>query len=164
MSMRFALSIFALGILASGLALRTAAATTASASFGVTATVQASCRTTTNAIAFRTFAAAVVNTTSPVSVTCSNSVPYNVSLSAGMGLGTAVDLRGTAGFSAALLAYEVGSHHRGIFYRDQTPDIATLTGNGARFAQVIPGHDRISPGQYVSTGAFFDTMIVTVTY
>ena len=73
-------------------------------------------------------------------------------------------LRTLAGFSAALLAYEVGSHHRGIFYRDQTPDIATLTGNGARFAQVIPGHDRISPGQYVSTGAFFDTMIVTVTY
>ena len=159
MSTRSALTIFALGFLAFGATLM-AAATTASASFGVTVTVQASCRTTTNAMAFKTYAAAALNPTPPVSVTCSNSVPYSVSVTPGTGL-AALAVGDKPGFSVALPRYVAGFYSGGFFSRGQTLDTALVTGNGTRFAQAIVGYDPLPQGPHVAAGNFFDTMIVT---
>ncbi|MGD0890970.1 MAG: spore coat protein U domain-containing protein [Terracidiphilus sp.] len=165
MSTRSGLSILAFCIVASGLTPSPAAAATASASFSITATVQASCRTTANAMVFRTYAAAAVNMPSPVSVTCSNSVPYNVSLSAGTGPGDPRVVRELSGSSAALLAYAVGPHRRSA-----PNDPGKNAGGGILpvtdicFDQAMTGQERISVGQYVAAGAFFDTIVVTVTY
>jgi len=164
MSMISTLTIIALGILASSLAPGPAGAAPASASFGVTATVQASCRTTANAIAFRTYAAAAVNTASLVSVTCSNSVPYNVSLNAETGLVDPVAIRETTASSAALPAYAVGTHPHSILNRGQAPGTALVTRIATRSDQVIAGHKQISGGQYLAAGAYFDSIIVTVSY
>ncbi len=81
--MRNPCSVFAVGILASGLALKSASAATASASLGVSATVQASCRASATRMALRISPGAAATSPSNLSVTCSHSIPYTVSLSAG---------------------------------------------------------------------------------
>jgi len=164
MSMRSALPVFVLGILTSGIALRPAVAVTAGVSFGVSATVQASCRASANAAAFRTFAAAAANTTSLFSVTCSNSAPYNVSVSAGMGSRPDVAIREMPGFGTALLGLPLSSNPQGILNRGQTVGADMVAGVGDGSAQVLAGHDPISAGQYAAAGAYADTIIVTVTY
>lgn len=80
MSTRFAAKAFVLWFLFIGLATKTAVPATASASFGVTTIVQASCQASPTRATFRTYAAALANATSSVSVTCTNPTPYDVTL------------------------------------------------------------------------------------
>lgn len=162
--MRFALHVFALGILASGLMLRPSVAATPSATFGVSATVQASCRASANAMAFRTYAAKAANPTYPVSVTCSNSAPYNVDFSAGMGFGATAAIRQMIGSGAALPGYALSSSPRCIVNRGHTAGTDTMAGTGNGAAQVLVDQSQISEGQYVAPGAHADSIIVTVTY
>ncbi len=77
--MRVSLPVLAFGILVSSLAVRPAVAATAGTSFSVTTVVEVSCQVSITPSRFRTFAAKS-NAASAVSVTCSNSAPYNVSL------------------------------------------------------------------------------------
>lgn len=164
--MRSVLAVFAFGILASGLVLRPAVAAIASASLSVSATVQVSCRASAAAKVFRTYTDAAANATSPVSVACSNSTPYHVSLSAGMASGAAGPIRELTGSGAALLGYALSSNPRGIVNRGQAvgADTASGSGSGSGSGQVFPAHGQISAGPYVAAGAYLDTMIVTVTY
>jgi len=76
-SIHSASSVLAFGLVAC-IASQPAPAATASASFGVSATVQASC-----GVSFRPDPAATTGVTSAVSVTCSHAVSYNVSVSPG---------------------------------------------------------------------------------
>jgi spore coat protein U-like protein len=76
-------SVFAVGFLALELGSRTAAPATASASFGVYATVQASCLASVSSTRLRTDA--VQPKSANIEVNCSNSVQYSVSVSAGWG-------------------------------------------------------------------------------
>jgi spore coat protein U-like protein len=162
--MKFTWPIFALGILTSGLSPRLASATTASASFGVSATVQATCQATANAIAFKTYASASANTASPVSVTCSNSAQYIVSLSEGMGTGAAMHVREMTGSGTALSAYALRSFLRGIVNRGQIVGVDMVTGTDNPSAQVLEDYRQISAGQHVAADAYFDMVVVTVTY
>lgn len=163
--MRFTLPVFGLGILASGLMLRPSVAATPSATFGVSATVQTSCRAASaNAIAFRTYAAKAANPTYPVSVTCSNFAPYNVDFSAGMGFGATAAIRQMIGLGAALPGYALSSSPRGIVNRGHTAGTDAMAGAGNGAAQVLVDQGQISEGQYVAPGAHADSIIVTVTY
>jgi|GEM_PF-6331826 spore coat protein U-like protein len=74
----------ALGFLSLLLVAMPAFAATATASFSVTATVQATCEVSAPATASKAYTAATTaNAASNVSVTCTNPTPYNVSLGAG---------------------------------------------------------------------------------
>lgn len=88
--------VFALSLLAAGLTIKPVAAATASASIGVSATVEASCRAavTPSANGIR---AASTDAASAVAVSCSNSEPYNVTLDAGTARGTANAMRTGSG-------------------------------------------------------------------
>jgi len=58
-------------------------ATTATTTFNVTATVQATCLISANNLGFGTYSGTVINLSTTLSVTCTNSTPYNVGLNAG---------------------------------------------------------------------------------
>jgi spore coat protein U-like protein len=164
MAVRGALPVFALGILVSGLAPRPAVAATANASFGVSARVEATCQASATGRAFRIVTGGTATTTSPVSVNCSNGAQYNVKLDAENGFGANLALRQMIGSGTALLGNGRNTSLPGLGNRDQSvgTDAALLTDN--RSAQVQTGHERVAAGQHVPDGAYFDTIIVTVTY
>jgi spore coat protein U-like protein len=164
MFVKSALWAFALGFLAAGLAIRPVIAATPTSSFGVTATVQSDCQVSVNAMAFGTYTATVVNATTAVSVTCTNTTPYNVGLSAGLAPGATVTTRKMTGPGSAMLSYALVSSLQGGASWGQTVGTDTMAGTGNGSAQSLTMYGQISAGQYVAPGAYTDTITVTVTY
>jgi spore coat protein U-like protein len=162
--MRSTFPVLTFGILASALAGRPVAAATASASISVTATVQASCVVSATATVFGTYAAAAANAASAVSVACSNSTPYNVSLGAAMAPSATVAIRKMTGSGVVLPGYALRSNSRGIVNWGQPLSAGTAAGSGSSSAPVLAIDRRISAWQYATAGADVDTMIVIVTY
>ncbi len=162
-TMKTSLPVLALGILASALAARPVAAATATTSISVSATVQASCLVSTTATAFRTYAAAV-DPASAVSVNCSNSTPYNVSLSAGLAPGATGTIRAMTGPGVALLGYALLANSSGIVNWGQALRNEPVAGPGSTSTPLLSIHGRISAAQCAAAGACADTVIVVVTY
>lgn len=163
-TMRSTFPVLTLGILASALAARPVTAATASASISVSATVQASCIVSASATAFGTYAAAAANAASAVSVACSNSTPYNVSLSAAMAPGAAVAIRKMTGSRVALPGFAHRSNFRRIVNWGQSLNADTAAGSGRSSAPVLAIDRRISTWQYAVADADVDTITVVVTY
>src|SRR5437667_2090328 len=92
-AIKSALSAAVLGSLALVGAPTSAIAATTTTTFAVTATVQATCVVSATTMAFGTYTGVVANSTSTVSVTCTNTTPYNVGLSAGLATGATVTTR-----------------------------------------------------------------------
>jgi spore coat protein U-like protein len=160
--MRLTLPVIALGILASGLAVRPVDAAISSDSLSVTATVQASCLVSTADTVSRTNAG-VANTASAVSVACSNSAPYSVSLDSGVVHGATVALRPITGSGFALLGDALGPNLTGIANGRQARNYDS-TGFDNSSALELAIHDQFPAAQCAKPGAFADTMIVVVTY
>ncbi len=72
------------------LALPASAATT-TATFAVSATVQSTCSISASSLAFGAYTGAVITAPGSLTVTCSNSTPYNIGLNAGTGNGATHD-------------------------------------------------------------------------
>jgi spore coat protein U-like protein len=159
-----ALSAAALGFLALGLAPRPAMAATATTTFAVTATVQATCLVSATPMAFGTYTGAVANSTSAVSVTCSNTTPYNVGLSAGTATGATVTTRKMTGPGSALLSYSLFSNAGMTTNWGNTVGTDTVTGTGNGTAQSLNVYGQVAAGQYLAPGAYTDTITATVTY
>ena len=102
--------------------------------------------------------------TSTVSVTCTNTTPYNVGLSAGLATGATVVTRSMTGPASALLGYQL--------YRDSAHSLNwgitiatdTLAGTGNGSAQPLTVYGLVPAGQYVAPGTYSDTITATVTY
>jgi len=88
MLLKSAVPLYGVGFLALQLGSMTAAPATASASFGVSATVQAPCLASVSSARLRTDA--VQPKSANVEVKCSNSVQYNVSVTPGWTAGAIV--------------------------------------------------------------------------
>jgi spore coat protein U-like protein len=161
--MKSALPAAALGFLALGLATRPALATTATTTFGVTATVQATCLVSATALAFGTYTGALATSTSTVSVTCTNTTAYNVGLSAGL-TGASVVTRQMTGPASALLNYAMFSNSTRTANWGQTVGTDTVTGTGNGAAQALTVYGQVTAGQFVAPGAYSDTITATVTY
>jgi spore coat protein U-like protein len=162
--MKSALPAVALGFLALGLATQPAVAATVTTTFGVTATVQATCLVSASSLAFGTYTGAVVDTASSVSVTCTNTTPYNVGLSVGLATGATVTTRKMTGPASALLSYALFSDSSRTVNWGQTIGTDTVTGTGNGAAQAISVFGRLASGQFVAPGAYTDTITATVTY
>ena len=135
-----------------------AAAATATTAFAVTATVQATCAVSATAMGFGTYTTAVATSTSTVTVTCTNTTPYTVGLSAGSATGATVTNRSMTG-GAVLLGYGLFSDSA-----HSTNFVTTASINGNNLAQPITIYGQIPAGEYVTPGAYTDTITVTVTY
>jgi spore coat protein U-like protein len=151
-----------LAILAPALAIGSIHAATASASFSVSATVQASCLAAVTARALRTYNAAA-DAASAVSVACSNSALYSVSLDSGPVYDAAPALRPMPGAGFALLGNVLGSDLTGIAIGRQARNYDP-TGFGNSSALELAIHGRIPAAQCTVPGTYPDTMIVVVAY
>lgn len=137
--MKYLTLTFALGFLASAQASRPALAATITASFSVTATVISSCQVAAPVTASGTYTATRANITSSVSVTCTNSTPYDVSYSAGLAPGAITTTRKTAG-----------------------PD--TVAGTSRRSSQPDTVSGQTAGAQHVAPDAYTDLVTVSITY
>jgi len=155
--------VLALGMLASALAARPAAAATASASIGITATVQASCLVSATAAAFRIYAAPA-DAASAVSVACGNSTPYIVTLSATSAPAATRDLQKTTGSRFVLLGYALSPNIRGIDNRGLARSAGAAAGFGSGSAPQLAFPGQRSSAEYAMAGAYADTLIILVTY
>ncbi len=140
------------------------ASTTATTTFSVTATVNATCTISATNLAFGTYTGTAVSQQSTVSVTCSNTTPYNVGLNAGTTTGATVTTRQMAGPSGATLSYALYSDTAHTVNWGNTVGTDTVTGTGNGAAQALTVYGLITAGQYPSPGSYTDTVTATVTY
>ncbi len=149
-----------LGCLVLGLASLPANAATATASFAVTAAVQATCTVTATPMAFGTYTPTAVSTsTSTVSVTCTNGTSATFLLNAGTTSGATVTNRLMVN-NGVTLQYGLFSDaaHTANFGTATTPV------NGTGSAVVTTVYGQVLAGQYVAPNAYTDLITATVTY
>jgi spore coat protein U-like protein len=155
----------ALGCLALGLApISALAVTTVTTTFNVTATVQATCLVSATAMGFGTYTGVAIPTTSTVSVTCTNTTPYNVGLNAGTSTGATVSARKMTGPAGALLTYALYSDSGRTTNWGNTVGTDTVSGIGNGSAQPLTVYGQLAASQYLAPGAYTDTITATVTW
>ncbi len=141
-----------------------AQASTATTTFGVSATVQSTCLISATSLAFGTYTGTAVNSTSTVSVTCTNTTTYNVGLNAGLASGATVTTRKMTGPSSSLLAYSLYSDSARSVNWGQTVGTDTVSGTGNGSAQSLTVYGLLPAAQYVNPGSYTDTITATITY
>ncbi|WP_431048049.1 Csu type fimbrial protein [Roseateles sp. L2-2] len=162
--------------IAIGLGLMVSAATAANAvtaqnTFQVTATITSSCTVSGSALNFGSaidpLAAGVpLDASSTLTVTCSNTTPYAVSLNAGSNAGGASNFTSrTMKSGANTLGYQLYlDSGRTTVFGDGTASSSTKSGTGSGSAQSISVYGRVPSLAGVVPGAYTDTVTVTITY
>jgi len=143
-----------------------ASAATASGSFQVTLTIQGACSVqSASDLAFgsQTSIPSNLDATSTIGVQCSNTTPYTIGLSAGVGAGATVAARLlTVGGSTIPYSIYRDSNHTQVWGVTAAVDTQGGTGNGA--VQSYTAYGRAPPVASPAVGAYTDTVAVTVTY
>jgi len=138
--------------------------TTVTTEFSITATVSPGCTLTANSISFGTYSGSLINSTSIVSVTCTNSTAYNVGLNAGLATGATVTNRSMTGPASALLKYSLFSNSTRTTNWGNTVHTDTVAGTGTGSAQSLTVYGQVPAGQSAGPGSYTDTITATVTY
>lgn len=136
-------------------------------SFNVRATVDRTCAVTATAIDFgsRTTLATALNAQGNLSVTCTNGLPYSVSLGNGL-WGTApgnrlMRLQGTT--TGPTIAYALYQNSgRTTLWGSAAGQ--TLAGTGSGATQSVPVYARLESQTTPQAGTYTDTVVVTLTY
>ncbi|HUN83565.1 MAG TPA: spore coat protein U domain-containing protein [Terracidiphilus sp.] len=134
-------------------------AVTATAPIAVSATVVATCAISATNMGFGNYTGVVATATSTVTVQCTNSTPYTVSLNAGTSSGSTVTARKMTGAAGVYLNYGLYSD---ATYQTNFVTTASITGNGN--TQPITVYGSVPAGQYVAPNTYTDTITATVTY
>lgn len=137
---------------------------TSSHSFTVKTTVAPSCTISATAMAFGTYAGSVLDSSSIITVTCTNTTPYNISLNEGLASAATVTSRKMMLSGANLLAYTLTSDAARTVNWGQTIGTDTVAGTGNGTAQALTIYGRIAAGQLVTPGSYADTIIATISY
>jgi spore coat protein U-like protein len=137
--------------------------TTASTHFPVSVTVVSACTISATNLAFGTYTKALINSTSTISVTCTNTTTYNVGLSAGAGGSvTTRKMPGPGGYS---LGYKLCSDGTSCSTNwGNTVGTDTKAGTGTGALQSLTVYGQLPAGQNVEAGNYTDTITATVTY
>jgi spore coat protein U-like protein len=133
-------------------------------SFTVTATVVATCTISATALAFGTYAGTQLDATSTLSVTCTNTTPYNVGLSAGNGNGATVTTRRMVGKDSNGLHYALLSDAARTVNWGNTVNTDTVAGAGTGSVKTLTVYGRVAPNQFISPANYNDVIVATVTY
>lgn len=145
-------------------------AATATTTFTVTATVADSCSVAATDLAFGSITPVDnidFDSTSTVTVTCSNGTSYNTGLDEGSNSsGSTVSTRRMSdGGAPNYLAYQLYSDSGRSTVWGKTIATDTVTGTGDGTGQVLTVYGRVPAGQQtVPTGSYSDTVTVTVTF
>lgn len=140
-----------------------AAAATSTATMSVTATVQATCSASATTLAFGTYTGVQLDGSSTLSVSCTNTTPYTVSLNVGTGTGATVAVRKMTASTQALNYSLYQDSGRSTVW-GQTIGTDTLAGTGNGSAQSLTVYGRIPAGQLPTPGSYSDTITATITY
>jgi spore coat protein U-like protein len=140
------------------------AATSPGATMAVSSTVVATCLNTVTAMTFPAYTGVVEASTATVSITCTNTTPYNVSLDAGASTGATTATRAMTGPGGALLHYVLTSDAAYAVNWGMIVATDTIAGIGTGAAQPITIYGQEAAGQYVAPGTYNDTVTATVTY
>jgi spore coat protein U-like protein len=139
---------------------------TATTTLGVSLTINAGCNVSSSPVAFpaQSVLASAVSQTGSISVTCTNTTPYNVGLDKGAGTGASVTNRLMTGPSSATVGYGLfqDSGHATNWGNTVGTDTVAGTGNGS--TQTVTVYGRIAPQTTPQPGAYADTVNVTVTF
>jgi spore coat protein U-like protein len=135
----------------------------ATTSFTVTVVVDSECSISATTLAFGSYSGLLVNSTSTLSVTCTNTTTYTVGLNAGTASGATVTNRSMTGPSSALLHYSLFSNStRTTNWGNSSGSWVSGTGNGS--AQGLTVYGQLPARQYPTPGNYADTVVATVTY
>jgi spore coat protein U-like protein len=154
-----------LGILLLSLPLTPGVAATATNTFAVTATVQATCLVTATTVAFGTYTGVVVTATGTLSITCTNTTPYSVALSAGLGVTPTATVT-TRHMTGPGVGLNYGLFRDGAWTLNWglTPGTDTAAGTGNGNVQTLTVYGQLPAGQYIAPGAYTDTITATINY
>ena len=147
--------------------LRFAEAGTATGQIAVTLTLQAECKlTSTSDLAFGTTGVlqAAILATSTINVQCTNTLPYNIALNAGTGVGATVASRKMTAGAGSTVSYELfrDSGHTQVWGDTIGTNTVAATGTGAIQAYTVYG--RVPIQVTPAAGNYTDTVQVTITY
>jgi spore coat protein U-like protein len=116
-----------------------------------------------NPLSFGNYSGAVVDSTTTLSVTCTDTIPYDVGLSAGTGTGATVTSRKMTGPAGALLNYSLFSNS-GYSTNWGNAAGSWLAGTGTGAAQTLTVYGQVPANQHPTPGNYTDTIVVTVNY
>jgi spore coat protein U-like protein len=135
------------------------------APFTVTATVVASCSVSATTLDFGSTGVLLANVDSSntLSVMCSNTVPYSISLNGGLSGATEPTLRKMTRSSEAV-TYGLYQNAARSQPWGSTVGTNTASGTGSGFAQSFTVYGRVPPQATPNPGTYTDTIIVTVAY
>jgi spore coat protein U-like protein len=151
------------GVITLGIASTVAnAATPATASIAVSATVQSNCIISAAPLAFGTYTGALNDASSTVTVTCTNTTPYDVGLDKGLN-GASVTARQMKS-GTTMLNYAIFSDTGRSTNWGSTIGTDAVHGTGSGSSQTLNVYGRISASQYVTPGAYADTITATLSY
>jgi spore coat protein U-like protein len=136
---------------------------TATTTFQVTATVQATCLISATDLAFGTYTGAQVDATSAITVTCTNTTPWNIGLNAGLCPGGTATTRCMTN-GAAQLNYALYRDAARTLNWGNTVGTDTLAGTGTGSAQANTAFGRVTAGQFPAAGVYTDTITATITF
>ncbi len=141
-----------------------AIAGTASTTFQVTATVDATCGVSATDLAFGTYAGSQTDNTSTITVTCTNTTPWNIGLNAGTSSGATVTTRAMTGPGSATLNYALYSDSGHSTNWGNTVGTDTVSGTGTGSTQDKTVYGRVAGSQYPAPGSYSDTITATVSW
>ena len=159
------LPVFAVAaVLSAGNGDTPALAATDTATLTVTASVAAVCNVQSATLAFGTYdpAAANLDASTTINLTCTPGTNYDIGLDGG-GSGN-VSARQMANGGASTLNYGMYQDATRTINWGDTVGTDTITGVGAGGLQSHTVFGRIPTGQFVATGAYNDTVTITVTF
>lgn len=160
--MRTSFVLRLVALTASFLICSTLEAATATATFGVSAAVQATCLISTTPLAFGSYSGVLIDTQSTITVTCTNTTTYNVGLNAGGG-GSVSNRQMSAG-GADKLNYSISRDSGRTSNWGSTLGTDTVSGTGNGLTQTLNVYGRLPSGQFVTPGEYSDTITATITY
>ena len=142
-----------------------ALAATTSANFTVSATVVAACVTSATNMGFGNYTASSGspdNTTSTVSVTCSNNDAYTIALNAGNSGNVAARTMLNGTHTLGYGVYTTSGY--ATIWGDGTNGSSTVGGTGNGAAQSYTAYGQVPTAEYSAAGSYSDTLTATVTF
>jgi spore coat protein U-like protein len=139
------------------------AASTATTTFTVSASVISSCSISASNMAFGNYSLAQLDATSSVTVTCTSGAVVKIGLNAGTGSGATVSARKMTSGSNSLNYGMYRDSNRSLNWGN-TPGTDTVNATGTGSAQAFTIYGRIPANQTSPVGSYSDTITATVTF
>jgi spore coat protein U-like protein len=139
-------------------------ASTATATFGVSATVTNTCTISGAALSFGAYSGAVDQAQTTLTVKCTNNGDYSVALNQGATTGGTVNTRLMANGTYTLGYSLYTSNAYSTIWGDGSGSTQTVSGVGTGANQTLTVYGQIPANESAISGTYSDTITATITY